>query len=201
MKHKHTCTRSRAQPVFPAGASLPFTAELTTKTRRASADLPPKRRSDNRRKQLLFILQWPGSKENRRFFKEESALFSLLNVPPNATRCTMRQGTALPLTCCSSKGEGHYSFQSCRQRLAWRTNGGLFYVWPHPCRPASPHSTRGGQRRRMCLASPFGGAFYCGGSVSFSVHLRRAKVLPDCGHSGAFMLVLIPRKCVSFLGS
>lgn len=79
----------------------------------------------------------------------------------------MRQGTALPLTCCSNKGEGHYSFHGCRQRLAWRTNGGLFCVWPHPCRPASPHSTRGGQRRRVCLASPFGGASYCGGWVSF----------------------------------
>lgn len=179
MKHKHTRTRSRAQRVFPAGASLPFTGALTTKTRWASADLTPKTPQRQQEKTIIIhlaIKTGPAVKKatanQRAFLKKNSHFFSLLNVPPNATRCTMRQGTALPLTCCSNKGEGHYSFQSCRQRLARRTNGGLFYVWPHPCRPASPHSTRGGQRRRMCLASPFGGAFYCGGSVSFSVHRR-----------------------------
>lgn len=29
---------------------------------------------------------------------------------------------------------------------------------------------------------------------------RWAKVLPDCGHSSTFMLVVIPQRCVSFLG-
>ncbi len=73
--------------------------------------------------------------------------FNVPNVPPNTTRHTMHWGTALPLTCCSNKAEGHSSCQCCSQSLARRTNGGLFSIRPPPCCPARPHSTRGGQRR------------------------------------------------------
>lgn len=77
-------------------------------------------------------------------------IIRLSNMPPNTTRHTMHWGTALPLTRCSNKAEGHSSCQSCSQRLAWRTNGGLFSVRPPPCCPARPRSTRGGQRRCVC---------------------------------------------------
>ena len=84
------------------------------------------------------------------FLFESIQTFSVSNVPPSTTRHTMHWGTALPLTCCSNKAEGHSSCQRCSQRLARRTNGGLFSVRPPPCCPACPHSTRGGQRRCVC---------------------------------------------------
>lgn len=90
--------------------------------------------------------------------------FSVPNVPPNTTRHTMHWGTALPLTRCSNKAEGHSSCQCCSQSLARRTNGGLFSIRPPPCCPARPHSTRGGQRRCVsrCLVRWQGEALPCG---------------------------------------
>lgn len=98
------------------------------------------------------------------FLFESIQTFSVSNVPPSTTRHTMHWGTALPLTCCSNKAEGHSSCQRCSQRLARRTNGGLFSVWPPPCCPARPHSTRGGQRRCVCrcLVRWHGKALRCG---------------------------------------
>ncbi len=80
-------------------------------------------------------------------FLKSIQTFNVPNVPPNTTRHTMHWGTALPLTRCSNKAEGHSSCQRRSQRLTQRTNGGLFSLRPPPRCPERPHSTRGGQRR------------------------------------------------------
>lgn len=84
MKHKHTRTRSRAQRVFPAGASLPFTGALTTKTRWASADLTPKTPQRQQEKTIIIhlaIKTGPAVKKataNQRAFFKEFPLFQPL---------------------------------------------------------------------------------------------------------------------------
>lgn len=126
------------------------------------------------------------------FFSSNHQTFNVPNMPPNTTRHTMHWGTALPLTPCSNKAEGHSSCQSCSQRLAWRTNGGLFSVRPPPCCPARPRSTRGGQRRCVCrcLVHWYGKA--CAVVfISFSTGPRNpnwAKPLPNSGNNRALML-------------
>ncbi len=128
------------------------------------------------------------------FFSTQFRLSVFQNVPPNTTRHTMHWGTALPLTSCSNKAEGHSSCQCCSQRLAWRTNGGLFSVLPPPCCPARPHSTRGGQRRCVCrcLVRWHGEALYCG-FFNFSIApppetQNEQNPTPNCGNSGALVL-------------
>lgn len=128
------------------------------------------------------------------FLFESIQTFSVSNVPPSTTRHTMHWGTALPLTCCSNKAEGHSSCQRCSQRLARRTNGGLFSVWPPPCCPARPHSTRGGQRRCVCrcLVRWHGKALRCG-FFSFKTNPpphptpNKQTSMPNFGNSGALM--------------
>lgn len=119
------------------------------------------------------------------FFFKPFRHCSVSNVPPNATRHTTHWGTALPLTCCSNKAEGHSSCQCCSQRLAWRTNGGLFSVRPPPCCPARPHSTRGGQRRCVCccLVRWHGNAVQCG-FVNFSTAPKTSNERNPIANSG-----------------
>ena len=71
----------------------------------------------------------------------------------------MHRGTALPLTSCSNKAEGHSSCQCCSQRLARGTNRGLFSVRPPPSLPAASHAPTalGGARGDVCGAALSGG--------------------------------------------
>lgn len=174
----------------PAGAPLSFTAKLTTSARWVSvlSHLNCRGLALNQHRYDLHVRSSrtsPAIKSGSAMKKnkppdtmlqntqlkqqmtaaERCKCFSVFpNVPPNTTRHTMHWGTALPLTSCSNKAEGHSSCQRCSQRLAWRTNGGLFSVLPPPCCPARPHSTRGGQRRCVCrcLVRWHDDALHCG---------------------------------------
>lgn len=129
---------------------------------------------------------------------------NVTNVPPNTTRHTMHWGTALPLTSCSYKAEGHPSRQRCSQRLARRTNGCLFSVLlvcpptlhPLPAvlhAPAAPEGW-GGQRRCLCrLPCPLARKTF---TLKLIKKTRGANPIPQSGKGGGHMVHSIHRKFV-----